>query len=270
MLNQLIFPGISLFFFLLERLFPKRQQPIIREAFWTDLAHIIFNAYIFGIFSSYMMVWIAENLPALKPWWSRVEAVHLVSQQPLWLQALVLFVLKDFVQWLIHNLLHRVSWLWAFHKVHHSIEIMDWMGNMRYHWIEPLIYRMLQYIPIAVCGFDPKIFFWMGAFDLAMGYFNHSNLNASIGPLKYIFNSPGMHIWHHDARVPTCNLGIALSVWDWIFGTAYYPAEENRNLLGFKGVENYPKNWLTQLFVPLTLLLKRAPQKANTSATTES
>ena len=30
-------------------------------------------------------------------------------------------VVADFLQWLIHNLLHRVPVLWKFHRVHHDI-----------------------------------------------------------------------------------------------------------------------------------------------------
>ena len=50
----------------------------------------------------------------------------------------------DFIQWGIHRLLHRVPFLWGFHKVHHSIIEMDWNGSMRFHWLEIVGYRSLQ------------------------------------------------------------------------------------------------------------------------------
>jgi len=54
--------------------------------------------------------------------------------QPFWVQFPVLVLVMDFSRYLIHNLLHRVPWLWEFHKVHHSIEELDWIGNWRFHW----------------------------------------------------------------------------------------------------------------------------------------
>jgi len=48
-----------------------------------------------------------------------------------------------------HNLLHRVPWLWTFHKVHHSITTMDWIGNWRFHWMEIVVYKTLQWLPLA-------------------------------------------------------------------------------------------------------------------------
>src|SRR5712692_1982808 len=56
-----------------------------------------------------------------------------------------------------------------------------------------------------------------------------------MGPLKYLVNSPEMHVWHHvhpDAGPPDRNFGITLSLWDWIFGTAYLPEGALPNGLG--------------------------------------
>jgi sterol desaturase/sphingolipid hydroxylase (fatty acid hydroxylase superfamily) len=46
--------------------------------------------------------------------------------------------------------------------------------------------------------------------------------------LRYVFNKPRRHTWHyskvevkdHSHRM---NFGLSLSVWDYIFGTAYVP-----------------------------------------------
>ena len=46
------------------------------------------------------------------------------------------------------------------------------------------------------------------------------------GPLRFLFNNPQMHIWHYAKHMPHrygANYGISLSVWDYLFGTAYMP-----------------------------------------------
>ncbi|MEZ4765120.1 MAG: sterol desaturase family protein [Calditrichia bacterium] len=62
------------------------------------------------------------------------ESLALLSDYPLWAQFIIFFILKDFIEWNIHRMLHTIPWLWEFHKLHHSIEEMDWIGNFRFHW----------------------------------------------------------------------------------------------------------------------------------------
>ncbi len=74
----------------------------------------------------------------------------LVSGWPPLMQFLVALIVLDLIQWSVHNLLHRVPWLWRFHQVHHSIEVLDWAGNLRFHWMEVVIYRSAPYVPLAL------------------------------------------------------------------------------------------------------------------------
>ena len=134
---------------------------------------------------------------------------------PPWSQFLVFFVLADLIQWTVHNMLHRVPVLWAFHKVHHSIHTMDFIGNFRFHWMEILVYKTAQWLPLVLLGASPGATFWVFVFTTFWGDLNHANLNVSLGPLGYVFNSPRMHLWHHDASDEggtAKNLGIVLLV----------------------------------------------------------
>lgn len=88
-----------------------------------------------------------------------------------------------------------------------------------------------------------------------IGHLNHANINWNYGPLKYILNSPHMHIWHHAKQMPSShpngiNFGITLSIWDYIFGTAHIP-ESGRDIeLGFDDVQNYPESFIGQVKEP--------------------
>jgi sterol desaturase/sphingolipid hydroxylase (fatty acid hydroxylase superfamily) len=180
-----------------------------------------------------------------------------VPQWPLWAQFLVFFLLSDFIQWCTHNLLHRLPCLWQFHKVHHSIQTMDWIGNFRFHWMEILVYKSTQFVPLWWLGASPNATFWVFAIGTAWGHFNHSNLNAGLGPLGYLFNSPRMHLWHHDQSSEggvAKNFGIVLSLWDHLFRTAYWPRTRCPETLGYPRMENeMPMDLLGQLLWPLPL-----------------
>ena len=75
----------------------------------------------------------------------------------------------------------------------------------------------------------------------------------ALGPLRYLLNGPQMHIFHHAKEVPRAsgvNFGVVLSVWDWVFGTAWIPNAGRTHALGFDGVERFPRTFLAQLVAP--------------------
>ena len=239
--------GISLFFWLLEILFPWRtKQGVIRKDFWLDSFYMFFNFFLFSLvgFAAVSNVVSTAFNDALFTifGWHNLVAIQ-VGQLPAWSQLLILFVVRDFIQWHIHRLLHRINWMWTFHKVHHSVEEMGFAAHLRFHWMENVVYRTLEYIPLSMIGFGIQDFLLVHLFTLGWGHFNHANIKVSLGFLRYIFNSPQMHIWHHAEHLPTrtgVNFGLTLSVWDYIFGTAYIPHEGRDEKLGFDKVEQFP------------------------------
>lgn len=247
--------GFSLLFVAIERLWPRRRQSLFRRGIASDIAYLIFNSEYLGLFVGLVSI---RTIGALD---RGLDLAHLrqafymgaMGGQPVWLQFLVLLLTFDLSQWLIHNALHRVPLFWRFHKVHHSVEEMDWIGNWRFHWAEVVFYRSLLYIPAAFFGFRGAVMFWYGVLNTLIGHFAHSNLRFHIGPLKFVFNSPEMHIWHHahpDSGPIDRNFGITLSIWDWFFGTAHLPAAKDPERLGFDGIESYPGNILGQWLAP--------------------
>jgi sterol desaturase/sphingolipid hydroxylase (fatty acid hydroxylase superfamily) len=152
-------------------------------------------------------------------------------------------------------MLHRVPLFWNFHKVHHSVKQMGFAAHLRYHWMEPVIYKSMLYIPLAIIGgFTIQDVFIVHFFAITIGHLNHANLGWDYGFLKYIFNNPKMHIWHHSKQMPNkygMNFGITLSVWDYIFKTNYIPSDGRDIELGFEEDEKFPKDFIHQEAYPL-------------------
>lgn len=173
---------VSAFFFLLEWLQPwRKDQPKFRKDFWLDFFYMFFNFFLFSLiiynaasdvvvtlFKDFLGVFGIKNLVALE-----------VQTWPIWAHLLLGFVLRDFVQWWIHRLLHAVPFLWEFHKVHHSVEQMGFAAHLRYHWMENVVYRTIEYLPLAMIGIGLNDFFIIHIFTLAVGHYNHSNLSVS-------------------------------------------------------------------------------------------
>ena len=249
--------AISLFFWSLELLFPWRdKQGAFRKDFWLDTFYMFFNFFLFSLVGFAAMsnvVSTAFNELIFNLFgWQNLVALQ-VAQLPVIVQLLILFVIKDFIQWNIHRLLHRVDWMWQFHKVHHSVEEMGFAAHLRFHWMENVIYRTLEYIPLSMIGFGIQDFLFVHLFTLAWGHFNHANIKVPLGWFKYIFNNPQMHIWHHAKHIPSrygVNFGLTLSLWDYLFKTNYIPKEGRDEPLGFNNLKQFPKTFLRQILYP--------------------
>ena len=114
-------------------------------------------------------------------------------------------------------------------------------------------------------GYGIDDFLAVHVFALTIGHVNHANLVVPLGPLRYVLNNPQMHIWHHVRDLPPgrrygVNYGISLSLWDYLFGTAYVPSSGRDIALGFPDVEAYPRGFLGQLAEPFRR--RRAPRPA--------
>ena len=251
--------GISLIFWGLEIVFPwRKDQKFFRKDFWLDAFYMFFNFSLFSLIGFTAISNIVVNLfnNVLKNIGINNLAFFHIESFPYWLQLLILFVVRDFIQYFIHRLLHRVPFLWNFHKVHHSVKEMGFAAHLRFHWMETVVYRTLEYIPLALIGFGINDFILVHLFTLAVGHFNHSNIKLSLGPLKYIFNNPQMHIWHHSKKLPErfgANFGLTLSIWDYLFKTDYIPKEGKDIDLGFEGDEDFPKNFINQEIYPVKI-----------------
>ena len=254
----------SILCFVLERLFPWRQQQrALRLGFWQDTFWLVFNGHLLGIVTGLVAAWLSPRFtfaPYIRVK-QAADAVQWIHGAPLVVQGITLLVVKDFLDWCVHNLLHRVPFLWPAHKLHHSILELDFIGNFRFHWLEIAVYWLVTSLPIATLGvWDARAWLPVAVFATLIGHLNHSNLAISWGPLRYVLNSPKMHVWHHErlnrGQVGR-NFGIVFSLWDWLFGTAEMPAGQPGEL-GFDGLESFPGSLVGRLLWPVSLLWPRA------------
>src|SRR5215510_14462169 len=113
--------GLSLACWLLEIIFPwRKNQSIIRKDFFLDGFYMFFNFFLFSLIEYNALSNVAVQacndflgLFGIK----NIVAIETTSL-PVWSQLLILLVVKDFIDWNVHRMLHRVPWLWEFHKVH--------------------------------------------------------------------------------------------------------------------------------------------------------
>lgn len=243
---------ISLVVWMLEILFPwRKDQSIFRRDFWLDGFYMFFNFFLFAIAISgfYKLLGLLFSDLGIKQ--SSLALIDM-SQFPSWLQLLIFFLILDFVQWFTHILLHKYSFLWKFHQIHHSVKEMGFAAHLRYHWMENVFYKPLKTFGVMILGgFEPEQAYIVHFFAIAIGHFNHANIKITWGPLKYFLNNPVMHLYHHAHDLPDgkygVNFGISLSLWDYIFKTDYIPEDSGSIELGFEGDEKIPNSFWKQI-----------------------
>ena len=244
---------ISLLVWLLEIVFPwRKSQGIIRKDFWLDGFYMFFNFFIFSVAINgfYQLISLFFQQLGVS---EKSLAILNLSALPMLLQLFVFFVVLDFVQWLTHIMLHRFSFLWKFHQVHHSVKEMGFSAHLRYHWMENILYKPLKTFGVMLLGgFEPEQAYIVHFIAISIGHFNHSNIKITWGPFKYLVNNPVMHLYHHAYHFPEehpngVNFGISLSVWDYIFKTNHIAEDSGTIKLGFPGDDQMPKNFMGQL-----------------------
>jgi sterol desaturase/sphingolipid hydroxylase (fatty acid hydroxylase superfamily) len=145
---------LALLFIPLERLFALRpEQPIFRAGWQTDLAH-------FAVSHLLVQVTVLVTLvpAAIFFRWAVHPAIQTaVAAQPLALQFVEIVVIADLSEYAIHRLFHAVPFLWRFHAVHHSSEVMDWLAGSRMHLVDVVVTRALAFVPLYVLGFSPAL-----------------------------------------------------------------------------------------------------------------
>jgi sterol desaturase/sphingolipid hydroxylase (fatty acid hydroxylase superfamily) len=262
------------FLLLLEYLFPcKTSQPLIGKGFLQDAVWyatiaplrvlLLFpvSQCLRGIFTDHLSF---LTLTAATAW-------------PVYTQIIAAILLTEFLMWFNHFVRHKIRSLWFFHAVHHSQKELNVFTDDRGHFIDQLVGSLLAFVPFFI--FDVSDLYVVSVIGLYMPIHNrfvHANIKINLGWLGWLITSPQFHRVHHsaDAAHLDKNFGVHLSLFDYLFGTAYksrfvypetgiedpkFPLEENVRIW------KLPVNWIKQTTYPFLQLFERPLSYLNRS-----
>jgi sterol desaturase/sphingolipid hydroxylase (fatty acid hydroxylase superfamily) len=173
-----------------------------------------------------------------------------------------------------HYLQHRIPFLWEFHKVHHSAEVLHPVTAYRSHPVDEVIkttfvagatgvvlglsaYFVGQPVDgITVLGVNLFVLI----FSIAGSHLRHSHVWLSYGWLDQVFVSPAMHQIHHSCapRHFDKNLGGFFTIWDRLAGTLYLPSKSECFPLGLEREEHQEYTSVLRLYLlPFAKVAKR-------------
>jgi len=156
--------------------------------------------------------------------------------QTLVFYTIVLTVLNDLFSYIIHLGMHKLPFLWEFHKIHHSATSLNPLTQYRIHPFELIINNIRS---ILIFGLVTGLFDYLSAHQidklvfLGVNVFHFiflllgANLRHSHVKLKYpkflehILISPFQHQIHHSNNPKhfSKNMGSKFALWDWMLGT---------------------------------------------------
>ena len=169
---------------------------------------------------------------------------------PLWAQVTLGVAAAEFGLYWAHRLAHEVPILWRFHAIHHSVVKLWFVNTGRFHFIDSLVSIIMGASILLAMGAPPEIIKWLSVVTAFIGMLTHCNVEMRFGPLNYIFNTPGLHRWHHskDLREGNKNYGENIMLWDILFGSFYNADYRPPQDIGIK--EQMPIKFRHQIMWP--------------------
>lgn len=190
----------------------KKQHDI--HNFILTVINIIVNGAL-GVVVLFAVVFTADHQLGL---FNQVELPKVV-------EIIASVMLIDFGSYCLHHLLHKVPFLWRFHRVHHSDIALNTSSSLRFHPIDTVISQGIYLcIAIMLFGVSMTSFVIYGTIGLTFVIIQHSNIKLPDGIEKYgryIFSTPGWHKIHHsnEQKFTDSHYGDIFTFWDRIFGT---------------------------------------------------
>lgn len=238
-LSLIIISAAAVLMIVLEKYYPyTKGQKIFREGFFNDIVmYSIFQSYVLGLIIFGFLNYIKFN--------TDLYQYSLIGSWPVWVQVLFFLVTHDFYIYWFHRWQHHNKILWRTHEAHHSPKTIDWLSGARSHSLEILINQTVEFAPIILLGAAPEVAIYKGMISAIWGMFIHSNIDVRLGKLQYFINGPEMHRWHHSddgGKEYQNNFSTKLAVWDWLFGTAFFPdpAIRKPKRFGLSDTPDYP------------------------------
>lgn len=168
-----------------------------------------------------------------------------------------LFV-HDFWFYWAHRIEHRVKFLWEFHKIHHSDELMNSSTWARDHFLQS---AFRAFFPAFTLGlvFDIKAVqagqaaLLSALFLTLLSMFYHSAIRARLPWMDRVLVTPQVHRIHHSTHPEHFNRNFAdaLPIFDIVFGTYHRPCKDEFPETGLRPEFPAPKSVFRAQWAPV-------------------
>lgn len=236
---------LALSIFAIEQLMPHERRWLENDGqMGSDLGHTILSKLV-------AQLWVAFMLYGMVQVSSKTGGAFWPKQWPMFCQVFLGLVIAEFGLYWAHRLAHEWPLLWRFHAVHHSVVRLWFFNTGRFHFVDAMVSVTLGQIILFTAGAPESVMLWVGMITPYIGFLTHCNIEMRFGPISYVFNTPGLHRWHHsrEKEEGNRNYGENLMIWDQLFGTFFNPKREPSTNIGI--CDYVPQGFWAQIKAPL-------------------
>lgn len=245
---------IFMLLFLLEKIFPLRQQQHPLMARLTS--NVGMTAFAFAV-NVTAVQWAAQ----LTERWTAEHGFGLMYMLPLpkIARAIAAFLLMDLTFYYWHRANHRFPFLWRFHNAHHIDPDLDVSTAFRFHFGEMLFSAGFRALQVLLIGVPMSTFVLYETAYQANTLFHHSNVRLPLWlerRLNWVLVTPRMHGIHHSQiqQETDSNWSIVFPWWDKLHQTLRLNIPQSAIAIGVPGYtapeDNQLRNILWMPFQP--------------------
>lgn len=201
-----------------EIIYPARKHKMERGKRWPVNFGLTFLNILILAFIPFSFI-TASNY-AIKQDWGLLNFIEI----PLAVTIIITLLLRGFISFFTHFVMHKVPVLWRLHRVHHLDTELDVSTTIRFHPVE-FITNLLIGVPLVISfGLSPWVLLLYELLDIIITLLSHANISfhpAVERVLRYIVVTPDLHKVHHSSyyRETDSNFSAVFPIWDIIFGT---------------------------------------------------
>src|SRR5262245_53070788 len=119
----------------------------------------------------------------------------------------------------VHRAMHRVPWLWRFHRMHHAPEPIAWHRSWWIHPLDVALFACAATLACALAGAPLVAAPWLLVLRRVWAILQHANVAWPPTLLDHVLVTPSLHHRHHDEARPAANFAGTFSILDRVFGT---------------------------------------------------
>ena len=183
----------------------------------------VFTTYLFWIpfYSKYYEGPIGDAFGEIRAYFGVTFSLEASSVGGVLLMAFVGIILKEFIGYWVHRLMHRFMFLWRIHATHHHVAKLNVTHTDRTHPLEWIGLTLGSAIVLSFFGASAEVMAVVFTFITATVHLSHCNLPLKSGVYGWIFTTAEQHRVHHslDFTESNRNFGCSVIFWDRIFGT---------------------------------------------------
>jgi sterol desaturase/sphingolipid hydroxylase (fatty acid hydroxylase superfamily) len=211
--------GMILFMYCIENVFPYLKRPLNRKQHDTRNFVLAAISFILNAGLSILVVMTVEQT-AINHW----GILNMVILPPT-VKIISAILLLDLLSYILHNVMHKVPFLWRLHRIHHSDSTLNASSALRFHPLDIVVTQgVFQCLIMMVVGVSMTSFVIYGTIAIPLLIMQHSNVRFPRWVEHYaslIIATPGWHKIHHSSnqKETDSHYGDVFTFWDRIFGT---------------------------------------------------